>query len=203
MSTDPTSTSAAPTADPIPAVPEPVGTVSAEATSVTSGSVGGGERIGRFTRAELEAMRGKRGRKPAEYHQLFPPSAEAAAGKPAAAPKAAAKRRAPRLAPVSSAVIGEHTIDELLEMIGSTGRKPVAYDILHQAAQVFADLGALTLPEPAAAEVDPLAAQLAGATAQVRETIAALLAATTRAPRKPRVAKVVAAVEPAAEPAAG
>lgn len=30
------------------------------------------DRIGRFSRAELEAMRGKRGRKPPEYFEVFP-----------------------------------------------------------------------------------------------------------------------------------
>lgn len=133
------------------------------------------ERIGRFTRAELEAMRGKRGRKPAEFYQAFPdaaPAAKPAAEKAPKAAKAARAPRAPRAAQVSSAVLGEHTIDELLEMIGSTGKKPVAYGILRDSAQVFVDRGAVDLPAGAG---DPLAALLANAPARVREVVAELL----------------------------
>lgn len=154
-----------------------------EAAAVT---VPEGERIGRFTRAELEAMRGRRGRKPSEYHTLFPQ--EQGAAKPAKAPSAAAakpQRRGPKIPAVSSAIIGEHTIDELLAMIGSTGRKPVAFDILQQAAQVFADLRAIDLPP--ALDQDPLAVALADAPKQVRETVAALLAAIR--PRQAKAAK--------------
>lgn len=53
------------------------------------------DRIGRFSRAELEAMRGKRGRKPAEYFELFPDL------KREPAPRAAA--RVEESAPVSTA----------------------------------------------------------------------------------------------------
>ena len=151
-----------------------------EAAAVT---VPEGERIGRFTRAELEAMRGRRGRKPSEYHTLFPQ--EQGAAKPAKAPSAVAakpQRRGPKIPAVSSAIIGEHTIDELLAMIGSTGRKPVAFDILQQAAQVFADLRAIDLPP--ALDQDPLAVALADAPKQVRETVAALLAAIRPRPAK-------------------
>ena len=167
------------------------------------------ERIGRFTRTELEAMRGKRGRKPAEFYQAFPESAPTV--KPAAekAPKAAKTPRSPRAAKaaqVSSAVLGEHTIDELLEMIGSTGKKPVAYGILRAAAQVFADRGALELPAGAG---DPLAALLANAPARVREVVAELLhqagvkpAARVRKTAPAEVDEPEAAAEPAATAAA-
>lgn len=156
------------------------------------------ERIGRFTRAELEAMRGKRGRKPAEFHQAFPESAPAA--RP---PKAAKASRAPRAAKapqVSSAVLGEHTIDELLEMIGSTGKKPVAFGILRDSAQVFADRGALDLP---AGTGDPLAALLANAPARVREVVAELLrqAGVKPAARVRKAAPVETAEPEAAEEA--
>lgn len=143
----------------------------------TSGQPGQGERIGRFTRAELEAMRGRRGRKPSEYHTLFPheQGKTSAVSSPAkAASPAKAHKRGPKIPAVSSVIIGEHTIDELLEMIGSTGRKPVAYTILQEAAQVFADLRAVTLPR--ARDEDPLAMQLAAAPKHLRDTIALLLA---------------------------
>lgn len=155
------------------------------------------ERIGRFTLAQLEAMRGKRGRKPAEFHQAFPDAAPAA--KPAAekAPKAVRAPRAAKAAQVSSAVLGEHTIDELLEMIGSTGKKPVAYGILRDSAQVFVDRGAVDLPAGAG---DPLAALLANAPARVREVVAELLhqAGVKPAARVRKAAPVEAAEEPEA-----
>ena len=69
-------------------------------------------------------------------------------------------------------MIGEHSIDELIEMVGATGKKPVAYDILRQAAQVFADRGALDLPKAAR---DPLARQVATAPARIRELITELI----------------------------
>jgi hypothetical protein len=163
-----------------------------------------GERIERFTLAELEAMRGKRGRKPAEFYQAFPDAAPAA--KPAAekAPKAARTPRAAKAAQVSSAVLGEHTIDELLEMIGSTGKKPVAYGILRDSAQVFVDRGAVDLPAGAG---DPLAALLANAPARVREVVAELLhqAGVKPAARVRKAAPVeeaAAPAEPQAEAAA-
>lgn len=162
------------------AAPEPVAAVvpaDVVPTAVVSDTAG---RIGRFSHAELTAMQGKRGRKPPEFYQLFPradgvaPSASATVKKPRAP-------RARTLPAVSSAIIGDHTIDDLLAMIGTTGRKPVAYDILQQAAQVFADAGEVELP---VAAVDPLLAAYAAAPKGVREAITALLAATAkRAPR--------------------
>lgn len=130
-----------------------------------------GEHIGRYTRAELQAMVGKRGRKPPEFHQLFPPTGAAALSRPGK-PRVA---RAKALPVVSSVIIGEHTIDELLAMIGTTGRKPVAFAILQDVAQVFADAGAVEL---AKAPVDPLLVGFAAAPRAVREAITALLAAT-------------------------
>lgn len=182
-----------------PAMVEPaptviaVGPVTGPVVEVAAVAAPEGERFGRFTRAELEAMRGRRGRKPSEYHTLFPQEQGAAQpAQTAKAPSAAAakpQRRGPKIPAVSSAIIGEHTIDELLAMIGSTGRKPVAFDILQQAAQVFADLRAIDLPP--ALDQDPLAVALADAPKQVRETIAALLAAIR--PRQAKAAKAVAA----------
>ena len=137
---------------------------------------------GRYTHAQLQAMVGKRGRKPPEFYQAFPRSDESTGGSKSGSksgsetkkPRAARTRNLPA---VSSAVIGEHTIDELLAMIGSTGRKPVAFDILQQSAQVFADAKAIDLPP---APVDPLVADFAAAPKGVREAIVALLAATKK-----------------------
>ena len=160
-------------------------------------------RIGRFTLAELEAMRGKRGRKPAEFYQAFPDAAPAAKPDAERAPKAAKTPRAARAAKaiqISSAVLGEHTIDELLEMIGSTGKKPVAYGILRDSAQVFVDRGAVDLPAGAG---DSLAALLANAPARVRDVVAELLhqAGVKPAARTARKAAPVEATETAPEPA--
>ena len=130
-------------------------------------------RIGRFTLAQLAAMQGRRGRKPPEFHQLFPKTAAPTAEqKPARATGRVARRLRPPAVRISSAMIGEHSIDELIEMVGATGKKPVAYDILRQAAQVFADRGALDLPKAAR---DPLARQVATAPARIRELITELI----------------------------
>ncbi len=147
-----------------------------------------GAQIGRYTHSQLAAMHGKRGRKPEEFYELFPRDPNAAATAPVGARKAK-KTRSRSFVAVSSAVIGDHTIDDLLEMIGTTGSKPVAYTILHQAAQVFADAGALEL---APVEVDPLLVSFAAAPKGIREAITALLAATATSPgaaarRKTRV----------------
>lgn len=153
-------------------------------------AVAGEERIGRFTRSELEAMRGKRGRKPPEYHQLF----GAPVARTAKAPKAVRAKggtRARAIPSVSTALLGEHSVDELLQMIGRHGRKPPAYGILQRAAQVFADQCELELPPAPApavrpakagkpAKTDPLAARLAAAPRKVRATVEALLAISGR-----------------------
>ncbi len=118
-------------------------------------------------------MRGRRGRKPSEYHTLFPQEQKKITGTAGASP-AKTYKRGPKIPAVSSVIIGEHTIDELLEMIGSTGRKPVAYTILQEAAQVFADLRAVSLPPER--DEDPLTMQLVAAPKHLRETIALLLA---------------------------
>jgi hypothetical protein len=129
--------------------------------------------IGRYTQAELQAMVGKRGRKPPEYYQLFPST-----GSTSRTPGAkSTKPRAKALPAVSSVIIGDHTIDQLLAMIGLTGRKPVAFEILQKVAQVFADAGAVELPK---ASPDPLLSRFAAAPKPVREAIAALLAATSK-----------------------
>ena len=137
---------------------------------------------GRYTHAQLQAMVGKRGRKPPEFYQAFPRSDESAFGsqsgsKPGSETKKPRAARTRSLPAVSSAVIGEHTIDELLAMIGSTGRKPVAFDILQESAQVFVDAKAIDMPP---APVDPLIADFAAAPKGVREAILALLAATKK-----------------------
>jgi hypothetical protein len=152
------------------------------AAASSAGSTAKVARIGRYTHAELQAMVGRRGRKPPEFFELFPPAGPAARvrpGKPAkpAKPAKPGKTRVKALPAVSSVIIGDHTIDELLAMIGLTGRKPVAYDILQQVAQVFVDAGAVELPP---APVDPLLSRFAAAPKPVREAITALLAATSR-----------------------
>lgn len=144
----------------------------------TADGIGHHANVGRYRYADLQAMVGKRGRKPPEFYQAFPRSTELV---PSANPKAGIKKvRVPRtkaLPAVSSAIIGEHTIDELLAMIGTTGRKPVAYEILQQSAQVFADAKAIDLPPT---PVDPLLIAFAAAPKGVREAIIALLAATRK-----------------------
>jgi hypothetical protein len=134
--------------------------------------------IGRYRLSELTAMRGRRGRKPPEFYTAFPDLAAGGDGKPAAAKDPGVtkvprqpKVRAVRTPQVSSAIIGDHTIDQLLAMIGTTGRKPIAYDILQAAAQVFADAGALDLPAP----TDPLVVALGAASPAVRELVGELL----------------------------
>ncbi len=139
-----------------------------ESQAVTEVVVPHAELVGRYTRAELQAMVGKRGRKPLEFHQLFPPTGAALLSKPG-------KPRVKAMPAVSSVIIGEHTIDELLAMIGTTGRKPVAFGILQKAAQVFVDSGAV---EREKAPLDPLLVSFAAAPKAVREAITALLAAT-------------------------
>ena len=166
--------------------PEPVTTASAPEAAepvandlpASTDSIGHQANVGRYRYADLQAMVGKRGRKPPEFYQAFPRSAES---EPSAKPHAGVKKvRAPRtkaLPAVSSAIIGEHTIDELLAMIGTTGRKPVAYEILQQSAQVFADAKAIDLPPT---PVHPLLTAFAAAPKGVREAITALLAATRK-----------------------
>lgn len=127
-------------------------------------------RIGRFLRSELEAMRGKRGRKPAEYHLLFPDHQGQIP--PSSSPKSAApaRRRAPAGPRVSSAVLGDHSIDELLAKAGTTGAKPAAYFILVKAAEHLAAAGAVHIPIQ-----DDLARQVAEAPVRLRRMIQALL----------------------------
>ena len=146
----------------------------------SAGSTATVAKIGRYTQAELQAMVGKRGRKPPEFFQLFPPASTAVRerpGKPAKLGKAPGKARGKALPAVSSVIIGDHSIDELLAMIGFTGRKPVAFDILQKVAQVFVDAGAVELPP---APVDPWLSRFAAAPKPVREAITALLAATSK-----------------------
>lgn len=131
-----------------------------------------GDRIGRFSRADLEALRGRRGRKPAEYYVLFP---ETSAAKPAKAPRSADKpaaRRAPQPR-ISSAILGDHSIDALLAKAGTKGAKPPAYGILVAAAEHLVEAGAVAAP----AIADPLARRVAEAPARVRRLVEALLAA--------------------------
>ena len=159
-----------------PIAPAVTPTAEAAASPVTPVPAALAASTGRYSHAQLQAMVGKRGRKPPEFYVAFPRDENSV---PAAKPSVK-KTRAPRakaLPAVSSAIIGDHTIDELLAMIGTTGRKPVAYDILQQAAQVFADAKAVDLPS---APVDPLVSAFAAAPKGVREAITALLAATTR-----------------------
>ena len=137
--------------------------------TTTTPTAAGSERIGRFSRAQLEAMRGKRGRKPPEYFEVFPEARSSAKEPKTAKEPKARKARAERAPQVSSAILGEHTIDELLAMIGVTGKKPVAYGILRDAAQIFADRGVLDLAESEAA--DPLARRLSEATPRVRQLV--------------------------------
>lgn len=150
--------------------------------TISAVAVSSVEHIGRYTHAELQAMVGKRGRKPPEFHQLFPQTGAAAQIKKAKPAKAVKPRvaRAKALPVVSSVIIGEHTIDELLAMIGTTGRKPVAFTILQQVAQVFVEAGAVELAKPAKAPLDPLLTSFSAAPKAVREAITALLAATGR-----------------------
>ena len=168
----------APEVSPLPELDAPLAPVIAEAVAAVVDD--GAPRVGRYTHAQLAAMQGKRGRKPPEFYELFPKSAAAtAAAKPKPAKVAGETVRRPRVPAVriSSALIGEHSIDELLDMVGVTGKKPVAYDILRQAAQVFADRGALDLPK---ATHDPLAQQVATAPARIRELISDLVRLGTR-----------------------
>ena len=166
--------------------PEPVTMVSAPLATepiantppTTADAIGHPANVGRYRYADLQAMVGKRGRKPPEFYETFPRSTDpVTSAKPHTGVK---KNRVPRnkaLPAVSSAIIGEHTIDELLAMIGTTGRKPVAYEILQQSAQVFADAKAIDLPPK---PVDPLVTAFAAAPKGVREAITALLAATRK-----------------------
>lgn len=156
----------------LPMSDAPVAAVTAEAMTAV---VDGAPLVGRYTHAQLAAMQGKRGRKPLEFYQLFPKTdAPTVVAKPKPAKAAGETLRRPRVPVVriSSAMIGDHSIDELLEMVGVTGKKPVAYDILRQAAQVFADRDALDLPQ---ATHDRLAQQVATAPARIRELISELL----------------------------
>ncbi len=201
MSTDPSSDAVA--HDPIQPVAFEQIAVTAEAGLAPARH---GAQIGRYTHSQLAAMHGKRGRKPEEFYELFPRDPNAAAPAAPVGARKAKKTRSRSFVAVSSAVIGDHTIDELLEMIGTTGSKPVAYTILHQAAQVFADAGALQL---APVEVDPLLVSFAAAPKGIREAITALLAATATSPgaaarRKTRMnADGSAAVMTSDEPAPG
>jgi len=164
-----------PTSDPI--IETPMATVPVAPNPVVPAPA---RTIGRYSHADLLKMVGKRGRKPPEFYQVYPRDESTASATKPSANAGSKKARAPRakaLPAVSSAVIGEHTIDELLAMIGTTGRKPVAFDILQQSAQVFADAKAIDLPS---APVDPLITAFAAAPKGVREAITALLAATKK-----------------------
>ena len=171
-----TSTATEPTITPVSELPvalAEVAPVAAAPVEVVSAADAAGEpRIGRYLVSDLAAMRGRRGRKPPEFYTAFPDLAAGSEAKPvtAKAPREP-KVRVARTPQVSSAIIGDHTIDQLLAMIGTTGRKPVAYDILQTAAQVFADAGVLDLPAP----TDPLVVALAEASPAVRELVGELL----------------------------
>lgn len=156
-----------------------------------------GDVVGRFTRMQLEAMRGKRGRKPSEYFQLFPRES----GGVGAAVRGGKIRQAynqqlrdglkstrpsPRHGPlqapvVSSARLGKHSIDELLAMIGVRGAKPVAYTILQQVAQAFAER--TPREQSRVSAQDSLAQRIAAAPKQVRASIELLLAAAAQRQR--------------------
>ena len=168
-------TATTPTPEPLAVSPAPdaVGPIAvpeAAAPSATT-ETADSERIGRFTRVELEALRGRRGRKPAEYYALFP---EEGAAKPARATPPTAKgapRRQPR---ISSAILGNHSIDELLAKAGSKGAKPPAYGILVAAAEHLVAIGAVEAPPIG----DALARRVAEAPARTRRLIEAVLDAT-------------------------
>jgi len=168
--TTPTPEPAAATPAPDAVAPAPTPEAIAPATTV---EVVDGDRVGRFTRAELEALRGRRGRKPAEYYTLFP---DEGAAKPAKAPRAAAKSpgRRQALPRISSAILGEHSIDELLAKAGAKGAKPPAYGILVAAANHLVAAGAVEAPPID----DALARRVAEAPARARRLIEALLDAT-------------------------
>jgi hypothetical protein len=177
-----TSTATEPATTPVSELPVALAEVAPVAAApvevVSAADATGEQRIGRYLLSDLAAMRGRRGRKPPEFYTAFPDLAAGGEAKPVAAkePGAAKAPREPkvrvaRTTQVSSAIIGDHTIDQLLAMIGTTGRKPVAYDILQAAAQVFADAGVLDLPAP----TDPLVVALAEASPAVRELVGELL----------------------------
>lgn len=169
-----TTASAPEATEPVAILAPPV----ALAALTAADSLGDYANVGRYRYADLQAMVGKRGRKPPEFYQAFPRSAESElSAKPHAGIKKVRAARTKALPAVSSAIIGDHTIDELLAMIGTTGRKPVAYEILQQSAQVFADAKAIDLPPT---PVDPLVTAFAAAPKGVREAITALLAATRK-----------------------
>ena len=126
--------------------------------------------LGRYTRAELEAMRGKRGRKPLEYYQVFPRETTAAPRSPGVG-----RRKSLSATPrVSSAILGDQSIDDLLAKAGSRGSKPPAYHILVAAAEHLVAAGAVEAPVQ-----DALAARVIEAPPKVRAMIEALLDATT------------------------
>ncbi len=176
------STATNPTPTPVSELPlvlaEAAPVAVAPAEVVSAADAAGEPRIGRYLLSDLAAMRGRRGRKPPEFYTAFPALAANGEAKPAAIKEPGAakaprepKVRAARTPQVSSAIIGDHTIDQLLAMIGTTGRKPVAYDILLTAAQVFADAGVLDFPAP----TDPLVVALGEASPAVRELVGELL----------------------------
>lgn len=132
--------------------------------STTPAPVTSDERIGRFTRAELEALQGRRGRKPAEFYQLFPDKA-------VPAKTATRTPRSSRVTPrVSSALLGDESIDDLLARAGSKGSKPAAYHILVAAAEHLLAADAVEAPI-----ADPLARRVAEAPPKVRRLIEAIL----------------------------
>lgn len=129
----------------------------------------------RYTVAQLEAFRGKRGRKPAEFHAMFPkdaaaPNAAQAGpdGHQAIKVKATPSSRRASQPNISSAILGDHTIDELLEKIGTKGSKPAAFNILQRAAQWFVDHDGLE-------SSDPLAEAVRTAPEKTRKLISVLL----------------------------
>lgn len=118
---------------PIPAAPEALAT----------------ERIGRYARAELESMHGKRGRKPPEYFQLFPERIRAV-------PLEAVRPRVSRLAAGAVAFSEQDPLVLRLRGASPAVRKLVA-DLLALVGEEH-----LAMPDAAIVQVAP-AAQVAPA----------------------------------------
>ena len=108
------------------------------------------DRIGRYSRADLEAMHGKRGRKPPEYFQLFPERIRA--------PAPVTQRRATRASSALAAELSDH--DPLIAKLRAAS--PAV-------RQIVADLLALTLPGAATVMCAP-AEHAAAAEPQVAYT---------------------------------
>lgn len=134
------------------------------------------DRIGRFSRAELEAMRGKRGRKPAEYFELYPdlkreptPRAANQAGESTSASAVVACAE-PRLAyeadPLAARLAqaspeARRLVSDLLDLLAMPQSRPVARPVAHAipcpVSSVVGDL-AISLPaSDAAVEESPVA----------------------------------------------